>query len=116
MQEVMGNDDVNLQIGGTRVNRMQFNAVYKDIMACLYKARVEAGVKLEVRNFKKEVWADEYDIFNPCDGAILSQLFIGWLHQKERVSAFAADVPVPIIDQFIDFIGHDQMLQTVSEF
>ncbi|KIP03903.1 hypothetical protein PHLGIDRAFT_31611 [Phlebiopsis gigantea 11061_1 CR5-6] len=111
MQEVMGNDDANLQIGGTRVNRMQFNAVYKDIMACLYKARVEAGVKLEVRNFKKEVWADEYDIFNPCDGAILSQLFIGWLHQKERVM-----IKCYRLSRSSDEAAKDRLLSQIKEW
>ena len=84
MQKDMYKDDADLQIEGVRVDRTHFNAVYKDIMNALHQVHVETGVKLEVRNLKREVWkpADA----QPCDGGDLTELYEGWLHQTERVS------------------------------
>lgn len=84
MQTNMYDDDAKLQIEGVRVDRTQFNAVYKSIMDALHDVHVKTGVQFEVRNLKREVWKDPHA--QPCDGGDLTELYEGCLHGHERVS------------------------------
>ncbi|KIP03895.1 hypothetical protein PHLGIDRAFT_121171 [Phlebiopsis gigantea 11061_1 CR5-6] len=85
LQEVMHEDESDLHIEGVRVSRTQYNAVFKDVMACLYKIRLETGAKLEVQNFKKELWKIPESLWLQCVPGFMTRMDKGYLYQQEKV-------------------------------